>query len=209
MTHLIILGAGGHGAVVAEAALLSRGWDLVRFLDDNLEAGESVVGCSVIGRISVWPELLGEDSHYFVAIGNNQRRDQILASIQQEGGTLANITHPSAVVSPSAVIEPGTVICGGAVINARTTVGRGAIVNTCASIDHDCTLGRSVHISPGAHLAGSVVIGNKTWVGIGAVIKDGISIGSNCIVGAGAAVVSDVNDGLTVIGVPAVPVRAR
>jgi sugar O-acyltransferase (sialic acid O-acetyltransferase NeuD family) len=208
MTRLIILGAGGHGAVVAEAAILSRRWDLVRFLDDNLEEGESVVDCSVIGKISVWPELLAEDNHFFVAIGNNERRDQLLASIEQKGGGLAHITHPGAVVSPSAVIEPGTVICGGAVINARTSVGRGAIVNTCASIDHDCTLGRSVHISPGAHLGGSVAIGNKTWVGIGAVVKDGISIGSDCIVGAGAAVVSDVKDGSTVIGVPAVPVRA-
>ena len=207
MTQIFILGAGGHGAVVAEAAVLSQKWGVVSFLDDNADPDIPIVGCSVLGELSIWPELASRNCEFFVAIGDNEKRDDVLSSIEKLGGVLATITHPSAVISPSATIESGVVICAGAVVNPRASIGRGTIVNTCASIDHDCVLGDATHVSPGAHLAGGVTIGARTWIGIGAVVREGVSVGSDCVVGAGAAVVSDVDSGQTVVGVPASPMR--
>jgi len=203
MTQLFILGAGGHGAVVAEAAVLSKKWSAVVFLDDKVDNGTDVVGCLVVGDTTITKEQLGADGQYFVAIGDNNQRAAVLTSIEEQGATLAQVIHPNAVVSQSAIIERGTVICAGAVINARARIGSGSIINTCASIDHDCVLGQSVHVSPGAHLAGGVTVGDESWIGIGAVVRGGISIGSNCVIGAGSAVVADVESGKTVAGVPA------
>jgi len=207
VTRLFILGAGGHGAVVAEAAILSKKWVSVELLDDNADPGIPVVGCSVIGKISNWSDFVGRNCEFFVAIGNNEQRDELLSSIEKRGGALATITHPSAVISPSANVEPGVVVCAGAVVNPRARVGRGTIVNTAASVDHDCALGNATHVSPGAHLAGRVTVGARTWIGIGAVVSEGVTIGSDSVVGAGAAVVSDVDSSQTVVGVPASPMR--
>ena len=203
----MILGAGGHGAVVAEAAILSQEWESVGFLEDDPSKGTEVVGCPVLGNLSLLTKFLDGDYRMFVGLGDNQLRGEVLSSIEDQGGVPANIVHPSAVVSPSVAIGAGSAVLAGVVINARASLGRGCIVNTCASIDHDCVLQRSVHISPGAHLAGCVTIGSNSWVGIGASVREGISIGKNAIVGAGAAVVSDVDDGAMVGGVPASPIR--
>ena len=203
MTQLIILGAGGHGAVVAEAAVLSGEWRDVAFRDDSLDMGTIVVGCPVIGNTSLTEGGIESDCYYFVAFGDNKKRSTVLALLEECGATIAKILHPSAVVSPTAVIGKGTIVCAGAVVNARAIIGSGSIINTSASVDHDCQLGHSVHISPGANLAGDVSVGDESWVGIGASIREGVSIGSNCIVGAGSAVLSDIEPGQTVAGVPA------
>jgi len=203
VTQLIILGAGGHGAAVAEAAVLNGEWNAVVFRDDSLDKGTIVVGCPVTGDTSVTEGGIERDCYYFVAFGDNKKRSTALALLEEYGATIAKIIHPSAVVSPTAIIGKGTVVCAGAVINARAKIGSGSIINTSASVDHDCKLGQFVHISPGANLAGGVSVGDESWVGIGASIRDGVSIGSNCIVGAGSAVLSDIEPGQTVAGVPA------
>ena len=207
MTRLIIVGAGGHGSVLAEAAVLSKIWSSVCFVDDRQDCDASVVGFPVLGSTELLGELVDEETRFFVAIGQNRYRDEALSSIREQGGSLANVIHPAAVVSPSALVESGTGICAGAVVNARASIGRGSIINTSATIDHDCILGCAVHISPGAHLAGGVTVGDRSWIGIGAVVKEGISIGDDCVVGAGASVVEDVGSGMTVVGVPARPME--
>lgn len=205
MTALVVLGAGGHGAVVAEAAVASGDWDTVGFLDDAAETGQTVVGCSVLGELDSLSDFVDRDCRFLVALGNNKARGEYAGSIEGNGGVLARVIHPGAIVSPSASIGPGCVVFAGAVINARAVVNKGAIVNTCASVDHDCVVGEFVHISPGAHVAGNVSIGNRSWLGIGAAVREGVSIGSDCVVGAGASVVSDIESGQIVAGVPARP----
>lgn len=202
MKVLAVLGASGHGRVVADAAIES-GWEDVVFFDD---AADGPLTCGV------WPikgrtaDLLAS-AHRFdgavVAIGQNAVRLQKLMTLVASGVPLATVVHPRAVVSRSATIGGGSVVCAGAVVNPYAVVGRGAIVNTCASIDHDCVLGEGVHISPGAHLGGHVRVGDRSWVGIGAAVRHQVTIGQDVIIGAGAAVIGDVRSGLTVVGVPA------
>jgi sugar O-acyltransferase (sialic acid O-acetyltransferase NeuD family) len=207
MTELVIIGAGGHGAVVAEAAALSQTWSSIAFLDDNLSREEKVVGYAVLSTTSKLEELiaLGRNYEFFVALGDNHTRQKMLSSIEEQGGVLAKIVHPNSVISPSACVGAGSVICAGAVISARADIARGCIVNNCASIDHDCVLGNAVHVSPGAHLAGSITVGDRSWIGIGASVKEGVNIGRDAVVGAGAAVVDDVPDSVVIAGVPARP----
>ncbi len=202
MKRLAILGASGHGKVVADTAEVC-GWTEVLFFDD---AWPSLTSNGVWDVVGTGQDFF-ENAHKFdgvvVAIGNNTIRQVKLAALFQQGATLATLIHPLACVSRHANVGAGSVVFAGAVLNAGASVGIGGILNTGCSVDHDCFLADSVHISPGARLAGGVTIGQCSWVGIGACVKQLISIGENVVVGAGAAVVSDVGEGVTVVGVPA------
>ena len=188
MNRLIIIGAGGHGRVVADIASVPT-----VFLDEDT----SLQG--VAGTPSELSSLAVDGDGVIVAIGDNNTRLEVLGDIEQA----TTILHRSSVVSDSATLGFGTVVFAGAIINAYATLGIGCIVNTGATVDHDCLLADGVHISPGANLGGNVTVGECSWVGIGACVKNGVSIGKNVIVGAGAAVVQDVPDNVTVVGVPA------
>lgn len=204
MTCLAILGASGHGKVVAEAAL-AAGWAEVLFFDDAWPARNAVGQWTIAGDTA---ELLQRFSNFHgvvVAIGVNAIRLAKLDQLRRQGARIATIIHPAAVISTSAHVGEGSVVMAGAIVNAGAMIGRGAILNTACSVDHDCVLGAGTHISPGANLAGNVRLGERTWVGIGAAIRQGIKVGTDAVVGAGAVVVKDVLDGQKVVGVPARP----
>lgn len=207
MTRLIIIGGGGHGAVIAETAAETGRWPDIIFLDDD-PSESRVLGFLVAGHVNELSDILDANTEILVAVGDNERRLEFLEKAQSIGGTIATLIHPTAWVSGSAKISAGTAVCAGAIINTRVRIGSGCIINTGSIIDHDCILGNGVHVSPGANLAGDVRVGNCAWVGIGASVREEINIGRNAIIGAGAAVISDVRVGETVVGVPARLLRA-
>lgn len=188
--RITIIGASGHGKVVADIAQLV-GYDEIVFLDDDPSVSKCG-GFPVVGNTT--SPIEGD---VFVAIGNGHIRER-LATYRK----LVTLVHPSAVVARDVTIGPGTVIMAGAVINSGATIGVGCIVNTCASVDHDCEVGDYVHVSVGAHLCGAVTVGNHTWVGAGATVSNGISICCNCTIGAGAVVIRDIGEEGTYVGVP-------
>lgn len=205
MAQLLIIGAGGHGSVVADAALSSGAWRSVAFVDDTSGLSR-VLGYEVVAGTADLARLASSYSQAVVAIGNARVRLTLLDQLQTFGFELPSIVHPSASVSRFATLGPATVVMAQAAINPRATIGRGCIVNTGATVDHDCVLADGVHVCPGVNLAGDVRIGARSWVGIGSSVKQGIRIGGDVTIGAGAVVVSDIDSGLTVVGVPA---RAR
>lgn len=203
MSRLLIVGAGGHGKVAAEAAVASGPWLELAFLDGRYPQLSRVFEWPVIGRDTEAAQFLLEWPEIFVAIGDNRLRLQLMDSFETSGFRLPVIAHPMSWISPSARIGPGTVLLAGTVVNAGATLGRGCIVNTGATVDHDCSIGDGVHVSPGAHVGGDAVIGARAWIGIGATIRHSVRIGADVMVGAGGAVVEDLADGVTAVGVPA------
>jgi sugar O-acyltransferase (sialic acid O-acetyltransferase NeuD family) len=201
MKDLAILGASGHGKVVAEVAELN-GW-CVTFFDDAFPDITQVAHWKVVGR----SERLIANLHQFdgcmVAVGDNRIRLQKQSYLQSHGLECIVLIHPTATVSSYARLGKGTVVMSSAVINPFARVGECAIINTGATIDHDCILAESVHVSPGASLAGGVSVGALSWIGIGASVIQGVTIGPRAIVGAGAVVVTDIGADSKVVGVPA------
>lgn len=200
--RLAILGASGHGKVVADCAEVC-GWQEVVFFDDAWPDRVSNGHWPVAGDTSVLLKRLSEFDGVIVAIGNNVIRYQKLIMLQEARAPLVSLVHSGASVNRFASIGPGSVVFAGAIVNVDAQLGLGTIINTGASVDHDCVLGACVHVAPGARLAGGVSVGNLTWVGIGASVRQLTHIGADVMVGAGAAVVDDVTDGDTVVGVPA------
>jgi len=202
LKRLAILGASGHGKVVADTAECCS-WQVVEFFDDAWPVQQSNGTWPVIGNTAVLLANLSRYDGVLVAIGNNRIRQLKLTELRAAGARLFSLIHPAASVSRHARLGSGSVVFAGAVVNADSQVGQGAILNTGCSVDHDCLLGDAVHVSPGARLAGGVRVGDLSWIGIGASLRQLVCVGSNVIVGAGAAVVADVADGLVVVGVPA------
>lgn len=202
MAKLAILGASGHGKVVADIAELC-GWRDIHFYDDAWPKITNNGAWPVLGNTNSLVENCSVYDSVIVAIGNNSIRYDKTLYLRERGFQLATLVHPAAMVSRYAEIATGSVVMAGAVINPYAKIGTAAIINTAATIDHDCMIAYGVHISPGVNVAGTVVVGALTWLGIGATIKQCVAIGRGVMVGAGAVVVNDIADGLTVIGVPA------
>ena len=199
---LLILGAGGHGLVVADAATKMGLWSEVKFLDDN-ENFKPQIQSIVIGKITDLIKFKDKFQDVFVAIGDNNYRLKLIKEIVNVGINIPVIQHPSSIVSSYTEIGSGCFLAANSVLGVGAKLGQGCIINCGATVDHENILSDCVHISPGAHLGGETKVGECSWVGIGASIREQVSIGANVMVGAGAAVVGDVEDNLQVAGVPA------
>lgn len=197
---LLIIGASGHGKVVADIALKMKKWRSIAFLDDD-ESIKSSMGLEVIGTSDgVFTHL--DEYEIFVGIGNNATRQRIHEMLETVGACIPILIHPNAVIGNQVEIGHGTAVMAGAVVNCCTKIGKSCIVNTGSTIDHDNFIEDFVHISPGTHLAGTVKVGQGSWLGIGSVISNNIKITNSCIVGAGALVIRDITEAGTYVGVP-------
>ena len=201
MTDIVLIGAGGHGKVVAETAQM-MGYRAIAFIDAVYPRRTANGMWPIINDLE---NFEASKTPQFLSIGNNSTRSTLWTRLDIHESPV--LSHPSSVISTSARLGPGTLLVAGSIVNAGTIIGRSAILNTGCSVDHDCILGDFVHISPGARLAGGVCVGDRSWIGIGAAVCGDISIGADVIVGAGAVVIDDIPDGATVVGVPARPLN--
>lgn len=168
MKHLLIIGAGGHGKVVAEVAQ-DVGYEEIAFLDDN--SPEAIGGLSDIGK------FCDRYSDAFVAIGNNNLRGELLQKLKECGYIIPVLVHPSAYVSRTATLGSGTVVEPKAIVNANTHIGEGCIISVGSIVDHDANVGICCHINAGSIVkaggtiddfrkleAGEVVLGYESAV---------------------------------------------
>ncbi|MFA9385125.1 MAG: acetyltransferase [Vibrio cyclitrophicus] len=202
MKSCAILGASGHGKVIAEIAELN-GYHNIVFFDDRWPSLKSVEHWSVSGDTSTLLSNVKEYDLTVVAIGHNAIRCGKQYELSQAGATFGLLVHPSAVISKYASINVGTVVMANAVVNPFSHIGVSCIINTGSTVDHDCKLDEGVHISPGANLAGGVEVGKNTWIGIGSQVKQLVVIGCDSVIGAGSTVVNNVPNFKTVVGSPA------
>lgn len=175
-------------------------WKTIAFLDDDKNI-EECMGLNRVGKVEDAFTYKNE-ADFFIAIGNNGIRERIQEEYEAKGLSVVSLIHPSVITGTDVEIEKGTVIMAGVVINSSSKVGKGCIINTSSSLDHDNIIEDYVHISPGAHLAGTVKVGKGSWIGIGATISNNINISSGCMIGAGAVVLKDLTKPGTYVGVP-------
>ena len=195
--EVIIIGAGGHGKVIAD--IVEKSGDKVFcFLDDGIEETE-IFGYPVLGKSDCCKNF--KDKEVFVAVGNNFIRKKLVSELA--GMRFYTAIHPDAVISRGVEIGEGSCIMAGCVINASATIGNHVIVNSGSIIEHDCVLADFVHISPGAVLCGTVTVGESTHVGAGVTVRNNTDITSETVIGVGAAVVSNIVEPGTYCGVPA------
>ena len=195
---LVIIGAGGHGKVVAEIAELLGDWAEIAFLDDNKTSVEDRY--RVIGKIEDFSIYC--DSDFVVALGNNRMRLALVEKLIKESINVVNLIHPKATISNHITMGVGNVIAANSVVNCDVEIGNACIINTGAQVDHDCILTSGVHVSPSATLCGGVKVGTCSWIGASSCIIEYKSIDNDVTVGAGSLIIKDISSSLKVCGVP-------
>lgn len=208
--RLLVLGAGGHGRVVASVAR-AAGWIVVGYADRDPAKIGCVVDAASASCLMTQVELLESlaDSSISrwdaVALGIGANRSRWEAWTRLAPVVAPAIVHPRAILAADILLPPGTVVMAGAMVNTGAKIGSAAILNTGCIVEHDVVVSDGAHVSPGAVLAGGVHVGPRAWIGANAVVREKITIGADAIIGAGSVVVKDVPDQVCVIGNPAQP----
>lgn len=207
---LVVWGGRGHALVVAELAA-TRGQEVVLVVDRDPELPSPLDGVPMVvgidgldGWLARWD---GRAPSFAMAIGGRHgaARRELHGLLVQRGLVPAPLVHPGARIAATTLVGPGTQVLLGAAVAAAAVLGTQVIVNTSASIDHECRIGDGAHLGPGSILAGEVDVGIDVFVGAGAVVLPRVRLGDGAVVGAGAVVTSDVAPGSVVVGVPARP----
>ena len=190
--NIAIIGAGGHGKVVGEIASLNS-YKTINFFDDK---ANKIKGFpfTISGSFNDLIDNLNDYESFFVAIGENKVRFEMIESLKKYDLNIVNLLHPSSTVSKFSSLGVGTCIMANAVINAGTIIKEGVIINTSSSVDHDCLIEDYAHISPNSTLSGGVRVGKFTHLGSGTSVHPGINIGKNVKIGVGSKIFKDILD---------------
>lgn len=210
VVQVLVIGAGGHGQVAADALLRAAQQGarlrLAGFLDDNPELwGQSRLGVTILGAIAQAAQF--PHDAVLLGIGDNATRQRVGATLAAAGERFATVSHPSAVVGDDVEIGIGTLVGPGVIVNTGSRIGANAILNSGSIVEHHCRIGDHAHIAPGARLGGEVSIGAGVLLGIGAIVLPAVCIGAWSTVGAGAVVTKDLPAHVVVVGAPARVVR--
>lgn len=215
----IIVGATGQATVIYDS-LFRRAQDmgeprqLLALYDHSLPLPRTPIsGIEVTHQVLLaaqvedWLEKYG-DVNFYLAMGYpnapGEVREALGAELSGLGLHPANVMHPTAYVSSRTLYWGyGTQVMAGVIIQPNVVMGNYTLINTGATIDHDCVIGDGVEIAPGVTICGDVHIDKYAIIFAGAIISPGVRIGEGAIVRAGAVVLGDVPVGETVQGVPA------
>ena len=202
MNGIVIIGAGGHAKVCIE--ILRSAGEEIAFCISNGPGSGKCMGIPILcGDENLTTLRSAGYGRAFIAIGANNLRVHLSEKAVGLGYALVNAISPFAIVSKSAAFGTGVAVMAGVVINAETQVANLAIINTGATVDHDCRIGFAAHVGPQCALAGNVSIGDKTFLGVGCKVIPGITIGECTVIGAGAVVTTDIGSSVTAVGLPA------
>lgn len=206
--RVIIIGAGGHAAVVADA-LLATGHEVIGCTDADTQRQDTrLCGVPVLGNDNVLADHAPASVMLANGLGGTHGeplRREVQTRLQAAGWRFCGVRHPSAVVSPYARVSADAQLMAGCIVQPGAVIGAGCIVNTGAIVEHDAVVGDFVHVAPGAIVCGGACVGDHSHVGAGAVLMQGLSLGTGTVVGAGAVVVASHPGHATLVGVPARP----
>lgn len=199
--NILVIGAGGHAKSVIDALISCGEYEKIALLEDF--GACEVLGFNVIGKVSEAGKFLDEYKNAVVAVGDNEYRLKTMNELKRIGFNFPVIKHKTAYLSRFSTICDGSVLLANSVVNANTKIGRGVIINSSVTVEHDCEISDGVHLSPNSVLCGVVFVGAGTWIGSGATVIDHIIIGKNSIIGAGSVVIRNIGDNVTAYGNPA------
>ena len=212
MKDLIILGASGFGREVAWLTERINDntptWNLLGFMDDSEDMqGKIINGYKVLGKTADIKKY--SDAYFVVAVGSSKIREKIVNNMKAVNPNVkfGTLIDPSVVISSLVTIGEGTIICAHSIITVNIAIGSHVIINLDCTIGHDAVLHNYVTLNPSVNVSGNTDIGHATEFGTGSQIIQGKSVSDYNIIGAGAAVIRDIKEPGTYVGVPAKKIK--
>ena len=187
--------------MVADAAI-KMGFEIIGYTD-IIKKQKNPLNLKYLGKESDLDVNLFLKANFFTCIGDNLIRSKISDFIRSKSSFITNIIHPDSSVFDDINLGSGIFISKNAAVNSLSEIGDDVIINTSATVDHECKILKGAHIAPGSVLLGNVRVGRNSFIGANSVIKEGVKIGDNVIVGAGSVVLKDVRDSSITYGNPA------
>ncbi len=213
--RVIFWGASGHAKVLKECLSYIPQYQLVALFDNNPYQSAPYIDTPVYIGLKGFTQWISDkdrkDIWFLIAIGGDKGKDRVDIHDFLIGQNLKPLTiiHPTAFLASNTHISTSCQVLAGASVCVEANLGIQTIVNTNASIDHECQIGKGVHIAPGATLGGCVEVGDFSMIAIGATVLPNIKIGTNSIVGAGSVVTKDIPDNVIAYGNPARVIKPR
>ena len=139
---VIVLGAGGHARVLIDALLLNS-VKLLGMTDVNHQS-QSLLGVSYLGGDDVIEKYSPSEINLVNGIGSVSQpylREKIFNRFKALGYGLINVIHPSSIIAKDVKLGEGVQVMAGAIIHSGSQIGSNTIINTQASVDHDCRIG--------------------------------------------------------------------
>ncbi len=205
---VIVLGGGGHARVIVDSLKL-LGVPVLGFTSPQGESDPLIKSITYLGDDEAVFQYYPDNVRLVNGVGSVGRptlRRHLYDVFTARGYSFLPVVHPSAVLASDTQLSDGAQCMAGAIIQTGSYIGRNSIVNTKASVDHDCLIGDHVHIAPGVTLSAGVKVGNGVHIGTGAVVIQYIEIGAGSVIGAGAVVTRDISPHIKVVGIPARPI---
>lgn len=188
---LLVVGAGGHGRSIVEAAGMSGQFYVVGFLDDSLPVATTALGVPVLGPVASIAKHRVAAGQAIVAVGNNVAREKLMRQVAAAGFDWATVVHPRAIVSPSALLGEGSAVMAGAILGTEARLGVGSIVNCGAVVDHHATVEDFGHLGVNASMAGGAVLGRGAWMQAGASLGYRVKVAAWEVLLPGTGIYSD------------------
>jgi len=210
-TLILILGAGGHAKVLIDCLLHQSNVTIIGILDNDTTCfDKEILGIGVLGAEDKLKDYSPNQVQLINGLGSIDiptHRKNIFNKFKTLGYRFFSVIHPTACVANCSQLSEGVQILAGSIIQPGCKIGNNVIVNTRATIDHDCHIADHVHLAPAVAMSGNVVVGEESHIGTGAVIVQGITIEAKCLVAAGAVVIRNMATGQRVAGVPAKKIK--
>lgn len=205
MSELILIAASGLAREVLAMVRASGQYDVVGLLDDDKQmAGVTVDGAPVLGTI----DDAANFTHAFVlvCIGSGKSREMVVDRLSAMGlneARYATAVDPTVQYPEGCRVGRGSILMRNVTLTASVTLGSHVVAMPSVTFTHDDDVADFATFAAGVSLGGGVRIGRAAYLGMNSSVRERTSVGAYATVGMGAAVLSNVPDGQTWVGVPA------
>ena len=205
MAQLILVAASGLAREVLASTRSSGTADVVGYLDDDPALSrESIDGLPVLGRIT--DATAFPTASFVLCAGKGATREKIasvLAGLGIGSVRFSSVVDRTAVVSEGSVIGAGCILLANVVLTAGVRLGSHVVAMPQVTFTHDDEVDDFATLAAGVSLGGGVHIGRGAYLGMNSSVRERVSVGPGATVGMGAAVLVDVPDDESWVGVPA------
>ncbi len=192
-----LIGAGGFAD---EIKAHMNEFDMVCFVDDSYykENNKNILPLS---------EFNPTEYEVLVAVGDSFLRKELISRLPKETKYFTFIHKSAQILGNDVEIGEGSILCAGTIVTTNCVIGKHTHLNLQTTIGHDCRIGDYFTTAPGVKISGNNEIGECVYIGTNASTKQKLKISDNVVVGMNAAVVKDICESGTYVGIPAKKIK--